>query len=235
MEIDNSKNESNLSLDNNDRMIKILTKDTIIPKEYHQYYSKITFFNDYIQTQKNEKSGKDETKEDSQDEVKTIIGVFELPITTLRYSKFLNVVELDNESNEIDLRNNEYVDAELMIWYIRFSKLHNDEKEYIKAEKPAELELDKGFKNKIDLEFYTDLDNHILLLTKLIKMANYMDIEVLLHNCSYTFASYIKRTDPIDIIKKFKILGLVEKDAVFNNDGCDDCDDEKLPEYLIEV
>jgi len=170
-----------------------------------------------------------------------INGEIDVDIDTINYSKFLKTIhQNDPETKEYRL-SSEHITAETFTWFILFTKLFKTKEEHFNPPKPAEHNIIEGFTrnkysqnksyNQDEVAFYTTLDKNIPLLIKLLDTSNYLDCPILMYNCAYVLASYIRRTPSLEIIEHFKDNGILDKNTIITNQGCEDCDDEPIPEY----
>jgi hypothetical protein len=166
---------------------------------------------------------------------------FELDKKAIEYSVVFKttIMGCDYDSDTYDMSENKKFDAEAFTWFIAFTKLFNTLEEHYLPPKPADPVLLTGFTrkekgkdvyNEKEVLFYTAIGENSPLNIKLINFSNYIDCEKLQYNTAYTLASYIRRTSVLDIIKHYKEVGILAKDAKITNDGCEDCDDETIPD-----
>ena len=165
---------------------------------------------------------------------------FILDKKAIDYSNFLKTtVNCDHDSNIYDMFSTKDFDSEAFTWFIAFTKLFDTQEEHYMPPKPADPVLLTGFTrkkkgidvfNEKEVLFYTAIGENSPLNIKILNFCNYINCEKLMYNTAYTLASYIRRTSALDIIKHYKQVGILAKDAKITNYGCEDCDDEPIPE-----
>lgn len=222
-----SKNEildefKGLEEDSYDRNITVIVKDTIIQNT--EFYKTNIY---RVQLLENEKGQK------------YIKGNFIIDKKVIEYSELFKTLFTDKDTDTFDLKFSDQIDAESFSWFLFFTGLFKNKTYHYNPPKPANPVLLEGFTKNIDgrshydeteVQFYTILGKNIPLVVKLLQMCNYIDCPIFMYNCGYVLASYIRRTPSLEIIKHFKQTGLLANDAHISNEGCEDCDDEPIPE-----
>jgi hypothetical protein len=166
---------------------------------------------------------------------------FTLDKKAIEYSELLKTtVNCEQDHDHVyDMTTNKDFDSESFTWFVAFTNLFETQEEHYLPPKPADPVLLAGFTrkekgkdtfNEKEVLFYTAIGENSPLTIKLLNFCNYFHCEKLLYNTAYTLASYIRRTSALDIIKHYKQVGILSKDVKITNDGCEDCDDEPIPD-----